>query len=288
MANYASLVVPTALAALLSYKAVAVVKHVGFIARKGNQLRIALDRRRAICQFYGVPASNQDVINLLRPIGGDRLTSFGFKEYRVRAWIDRNGGAPAWTRRSAAMIGKILVQVYDFVVLGSLAGIVLVWSGFTARDSSLSVPISIAGLVVAVLLAFISMVIAIDASVNYFSLSAYGLAHQNPRAYISGSPLSGPLIEALTIIGTAGSCVYVDTTIISFLATAGIADFGEADLAGGPGGIFNSFYTAFMTFIFSTPLSPDSIVGRVVVIFVSIHGLAVLILAVTAFGSSKA
>jgi hypothetical protein len=143
------------------------------------------------------------------------------------------------------------------------------------------------GLTVAIILALISLMIAVEVTVNYIRLSSYGLAHHNPRAFASARDPRPLMWEAAALVGIVAMCVFVDASIVSFTATTGTADFDKLDLQGW-GGLFNSFYSAFMTLIFSTPLDPNAIAAKVTIIFISLQGLAILVLAFTAFGAAKA
>lgn len=282
-----ALVVLSVVGLVVIYKAVAVVWHVKYLFYEGPALRRALDAKRSawLSTPSAPPAQDRDVLDVLRTVDGDKLMFVGFKEYRLRAWAESKRALP---RRRSRLVGRAVqfaVLLFDFVVLELGAGIVLVLAGFISGVPGY-LPIQIIGSIVAVALSVIVSTIALEATVSYFRLASYGLAFQNPKAFISGRDRNGLIIEILAIVGMAAACIYTDGIILSFLATVGIEQLGEDDLAG-PSGIFNCFYTSFMTFIFSTPVSPTSVLGRAIVMLVSIQGLAALVLAITAFGSAK-
>jgi hypothetical protein len=124
----------------------------------------------------------------------------------------------------------------------------------------------------------------IEAVVNYARVTSYGLAHHNPRAFASGRAPNRFLLEAATLGGLAVAAVYVDTCVMSFLSSSKLTSFGmPGDSASYVPGLFNDFYASFLTFIFSTPLTPQAALAKLFVLIVSLQGIFVLVVGAAAF-----
>lgn len=261
------------------YKAQAVLKHIRWITKNGRGYLISL----AAARTAKLPASDRTVLNVLTSVGGDRLTKLGFKEYRARV-VARD--LMLSSRVGPVVLGAMIraaLQVYDFVVLGALGGAALIWLGATSTKRD---PVAVAsGLFSCIVLSIVVLLICAETVASHASMSSYGLAHHNPKAFIDGRRENAFLYEIGTLAGVAIAAVYVDAAILSFLSTTDLTTFGVVD-ASGPGNLFNCLYYSFQTFLLSTPLNPTATLGRMFILIGYSQGVFVAILALAALTSS--
>jgi hypothetical protein len=215
---------------------------------------------------------------------GIQFTRFGFKEYRQLAFAESLATSENRWERTRGRIAYLVIKCYDFVILGFIAGIFVVLSGLVSKQNPIHYLIWNLGLAVNLILILIVICIAAESTVNYTSMRSYGLAHHNARAFVSGDLSSRFVIEVATLLGIGIAALYVDAVGISILSSTGLGQFGSIGTSG-LGGLFNTFYYAFLTLVFSTQLTPGSAAGKLLVIAATVHAVAIIIVAVTAFSS---
>lgn len=275
-------IVLTLIAAICSFKAWAVVLHIKWIFFNGQQYLAELDALKSqVAANASFAPSEDDLWAAITAAHGDKVAVMGFKEHRAHA---KARSLRVAGRNTTARLLRLLAKFYDFTVLGFVAGASLVIAG-VAEGASPSMLVIAAGAWLAVALQAIVLLNCAEATVNYAVLSSYGLAHHSPLRYIRGSRKDDFLFEVLVLVGLVTAALFVDTVVMSFLSTSQTVSFDLNDIEG-LSGLFNCFYSSFMTFIFSTPIAAEDIVAKCFVIVVSVQGAMVLILALTAFANA--
>jgi hypothetical protein len=301
--------------ALALYKLNAIIKHIFWTAINGREYSVnllRLRRRPGAASFTNiaeilerVPASpaqspkTEPTMHLARRFyglvfrllgtynSGIHLTLLGYKESKMRAKSEKLVASGERRNKLYGHAIALLIQVYDFVIIGFFGGLILVVDGTRhAKLHTVSNPLRAAALVDASILMLCVLCIAVEATVNYATMQSYGLAHHNPRAYASGVSKGPYIVEVATLAGLAIASIYVDTAVLSMISACWTGTFNVGHLCG-PSGLFNSLYESFLTYIFSTNLMPTSAPGRAFVIAVSLQGIALLVVAVAAFANSR-
>jgi hypothetical protein len=298
------------LLAIMLHKLAAVIKCIAWISINGREFKEKLITLRADLRrrYTGRQATYGDICYVLWNVGGDKRQSYpakqryimralkaydngmqfaamGFKEYRPLAYAERlmtSTDKAAQRRRGQAI--RWLTRSYDFVPLGFVGGVLVILSGTVTRECHIHTAIWTLGLSIELIMILIITSIGVESMVNYAAMGSYGQAHHDCRSFVSDDLSGGFVVEVATLVGVAVAALYVDLAGISILSTTHLGRLGPIG-AEGFGGLFNAFYNAFLTIIFSTQLTPSGPLGKLLVIFITLHGIAIIIVGVTAFST---
>lgn len=286
MSQVAFLLSLTSITAVEAFKLMGVIAHLVYIYRMGPNYKSELDSLRLKFATSTLTATYRDICGALKNANGMKVGILGFKEYPIRARAEEDIASGDFLARIRGYLIKVAVKSYDFTVLGFFGGLHLIVAGILPTSGVMATLIKSLALASCLILALTVFAIGCEASMNYARLSSYGLAHHNPRMYVSRERVDNTLAEAGTLAGIVVAAVYIDTATLSYLSTSKIADFALPDLAG-LGGLFNDFYHSFMTFIFSTQIVPVGVLAKLFVINVTVQGILVLIVGLTSYGSTS-
>jgi hypothetical protein len=267
------------LIALQVHKAFAILKHILWIYRFGRHyadLLVSLRRQPG-------NVSERDVYLILIETGGHKLSWLGFKEYNLRIAAMGLRESSYLQRRLVGRLIQSLIVVYDFVILGFLGGVALICVGlYLHTGKGQCVVLKVLGSISCALLMLTVVIICIEATVNYARLTSFGLAHHNPKAFASGRDIDPFLTEIATLVGVSLAAVYLDACTLFFLYSADMLEGFVVDRVD----LMDFLYHSFMTFVLSGQLSVTNPVGEVWTVLVTLHGIAVVVIAVAAFSSA--
>jgi hypothetical protein len=219
-------------------------------------------------------------------VAGNKLTFWGYKEFDGRARAEVLSARSDIGSRILGFALKASIFLYDFVVFALLSGLLLGWVAAQSRSSGSGSICRWLAMSLALLLLLSVLAIGVEATINYAAMGSYGLAAQNPIAFASGRGVSRFVIELSTLVGIGIAAIYADTAVLVLMRCNGLGRFGgRVNFSGNV--VFDSFYSVFMTFVFSSPLSPAGALGKLFIIFVSLQAVALVIVSLVAFSNSS-